>query len=292
MFEEFYNDIMNRPPTLSEQYVNITDSPMFNPDMLVQQLANVPNMQIKDIYDILVSNYKIIIEDICENGNGYYIGLFLHENFLVAFTQAMNNIYTKKGQLDFEDIRYCNRIIYSFYTSQYSKNESISSLMMNLCKVINKKYLPDLLGKGFTDDLAAILTMNRFSHSNEMINIQRLNACIVQTQLTVQNIVDLYCSLFDKMITLFEGSMLYCNEPIANEQQGEMYSRISLALLLMLEDLPSSDIKVILNSYAGDYTMLYTGNRVRFSMNSLSADYPRINSVVAELRHSDGVFLP
>lgn len=294
MLEEFYQQLANRPPRLREQYVDLTNSPIFNPDYLKQLLSNINNLEIRDLYNILNENYKTVMIEICDKSNGFYTGFMLNDKFVTAFTQVINNLYTN-NTISHEDIVYTNKIIYSFLTSQYSKDEHIVSLMMNLCRAINKKYIPELLGRGFTDDQASILAMNRFSSTNEYTNIQRLNSCIIQYPLelmSVQNIVNVYFAMTNKMTTLFEATMFKCDDKVETESQSEIYSRISLAILVILEDMPLEDIRTVLASYAGDYSMLYAGSNCRFSMNSLSTDYPRINSVVANMRHTERVFLP
>jgi hypothetical protein len=86
--------------------------------------------------------------------------------------------------------------------------------------------------------------------------------------------------------------MVNCNDVLDTESKSEIYSRISLALLAILEEMPMPDIRTVLASYAGDYGTLYLGQKIRFSMNSLSMDYQRINAVVANKRHNEKIFLP
>ena len=72
----------------------------------------------------------------------------------------------------------------------------------------------------------------------------------------------------------------------AEEYQRDIYSTMSLAILELLNVMPSSDIMTILSSYS----MSARNRNIRFSLR-LSNDYYRINQVI-EVLNSQGIYVP
>ena len=130
------------------------------------------------------------------------------------------------------------------------------------------------------------------------MTVKRVNNYIFNSSnlelFTEQRIVNIYESLYaDCMTKLFKGIIIdaYSSEVLRNSSEAsqEIYSLIELAVLTMVNTMPYDDIKYILKSYHVDY--INFPSKVRFSMNTLSDDYYRINTVIEELK-LEGVNLP
>jgi len=94
--------------------------------------------------------------------------------------------------------------------------------------------------------------------------------------------VDLISVIYDKMPILFETIMF--DHTIDNdntEDEGEIYSRISNAILTHLENMTLENITTVLKMYSNDYVLLHSNEDVRFSLRSINnTDFPRINQTV------------
>ena len=79
-------------------------------------------------------------------------------------------------------------------------------------------------------------------------------------------------------------------ETFADRNQMKIYNMISLAILDILESMPSAEISTVLMNYA-DYVTLSNISTIRLNIRSLSEDYSRINNVIADLLNR-GVSIP
>jgi hypothetical protein len=161
--------------------------------------------------------------------------------------------------------------------------------------MVNKDKIMNLMAIGLEENIATYLTLARFSDTKEEINVKRLNF-VICTQpkeiMTVQMIVNIYEKLFDAALILFETTMfdIYNDEEEwVTEDIMEVYANISLAILHIINNMPTDHIKKILKSYANDFSMVYGGNSraIRFPMKSISQDFPRVIYTVEQLSYED-----
>ena len=73
---------------------------------------------------------------------------------------------------------------------------------------------------------------------------------------------------------------------------SEVNSVMNLAVLDILDNLPTQLIRNTLVNYAEGYRIVNPNRRVRFSMQRLSDDYYRINDVVYALAEREAIFVP
>lgn len=299
-FDAFFTPEMAKP-RFGDQVIDMNDNPLLNPTNLDVQLANIANLDDQLLLNVISCNLKTIIDDMT-GGASKYIVLLLNERFIQVFTRAINNIYKVTPTLDYSIKSGINKIVYNFMYSPYASDDkfvSIREFMLNLGRITNKDTTPMLMAKGFNEDISTMLALTRYSTEDEMVNVHRLNNLILQYPveiMTTQNIMNIYLSLFSSLTVVLEGSMFNLQDTAMvlnnDENKVEIYGRISLAILLLLEDMTLENIKSVLSSYSGDYTLLHSGENVRFSFRSISADFPRINSVVAIMVHQEGVLVP
>lgn len=297
IFKDVIKDIKQNNPYVKPNYVNVNilQNPVFNLQVLREKLMNINNLTDQQLYDLITNSYDNILSDIFVNSSPemqeQYLNIFIHPRFLTILNQVMYKVH-----LSYDNRIYCNKIIYDYLTmgngDQYTKD-----LLLALAKTVNRDIIPNLVGLGLSEDFATTLAISRFSSKKELVNIKRLNFAICSSSpeiMTEQMIVYIYEKLIGNFTFLFEGTMFdICDYNTVTEDFAEIYSTISLAILTILNNMPSEKIRTVLVSYTGDYnSIMNTNHCVRFSMQSLSMDYYRIVQVVEYLRIVENIYVP
>lgn len=289
MFEQYMKDISKEPKREMIQ-VKLFNNPAYNPLVLKEKLYNLDSLQDKELFEIIKDSYEAILSDIFVDKNEYYLHLFTNTRFLSIMIQVVSSI----NNISHTNRTYINKIVYDYLTLD-KKDQYIKQLMYSLSKMVNKDILPRLLGLGLQEDLAIYLALARFSSQKEIVNVKRVNFVIMTSSIeimTEQMIVYIYEKLFDRITPLFVGTMIdNCKQDMSSEME-EIYSTISLAILDILNTMPSNDIRKVLISYVGDYQAVYYKSGYRFSMQCLSNDYARINTVVQALYANENIYVP
>lgn len=296
MFENYINDLtknstvnQSKPLTAGE----VLNNPLFNPDGFRIKLSNMDNLTDRDLYNLIKENYETILSDIFMKENPSYIELFTNSRFLSIMIQVMSSII----DVPYNIRVYCNKLAYDYLTyNEKSDDKYITQLFLSLSKTVNKMIIPTLIGLGLSEELASYLALARYSSLKEMVNVKRLNFVIMTSSTTVmteQMIVNIYCKLFTKCTTLFEGTMFNVfKQHEMNEDMDLIYSTISLAVLDVLNSMTTADIRSVLMSYAQDYSALYKNTGVRFPIESISyVDYGRILDIVDALK-AEQIYVP
>lgn len=289
MFENFAKQIKENKNEDKIHTNVLSQTAIFNPQLFDDKIKQIDDITDRELFELLKDNYKLYLDNISLRQD--YFELVFHQRFLTIFTQAINAIYP----IDYNYKIKCNKLAYDYLTSNIAEDSLIKSLMYNLSKTVNREVIPSLLGLGIPDDLSANLALARFSSVKEMVNIKRVNFILMTSPkelMTEQMIVFIYEKLFNSMTHLFEGVLFDTISIEGNEDAEEIYSIISLAILDLLENMPLEGIRKVLINYQGDYTSLYAPDKPRFSLRSLSMDYPRINSVVESMITTENIYLP
>lgn len=293
MFENLLSQLNNIPR--KHTTYDVSNNRYINPSMLDEKLKNINMLEDNQLLEVLKVDYFTILQEIFEKQNTDYIKLFSNHRFLTIFTHAINFIMSRKGELNYLEKIYINKLIYD-YMCKIEKDEVIKIAYISLAKIVNRSILPQIMALGIPEEMACTIAISRYASSKEPINIKRVNLTILSLPvdlMTVQVIVDLFGILFDKMGLLFETIMFDYNIDNGNtEEEGEIYSRISNALLHQLENMRLDHIRIVLKMYIDDYFMLHSNETPRFSLRSInSSDYPRINQVVDAMEY-EGIYIP
>lgn len=297
IFKDIIKEIKQDNPYVKPKYVNVNilQNPVFNLQVLKDMLMNINNLTDQQLYDLIMGSYDNILSDIFVNSSPdiqkHYLSIFIQPRFLTILNQVMYKV-----QLSYDNRIYCNKIIYDYITmgngDQYTKD-----LLLALAKTVNRDIIPSLIGLGLSEDFATTLAISRFSSKKELVNIKRLNFAICSSDpniMTEQMIVYIYEKLINNFTFLFEGTMFdLCDYNTVTEEFAEIYSMVSLAVLAILNNMPTDKIRAVLVSYTGDYhSIMNTNHCVRFSMQSLSMDYYRIIQVVEYLKSVENIYVP
>lgn len=289
MFDQYMKDI-NKEPKKELVDVKLFCNPVYNPMVLNQHLHNIDTFSDKELFMLLKDSYPSILSDIFIEKNEYYLQLFTNARFLSIMIQVVSST----NNISHINRVYFNKIVYDYLTLD-KKDQYIKQLLYSLSRMVNKDVLPRLLGLGLQEDLAIYLSLARFSSQKEIVNVKRVNFVIMTSPIeimTEQMIVYIYEKLFDRVTPLFIGTMIdNCKQDMSQDME-EIYSIISLAILDILNGMPTADIRKVLIAYVGDYQAVYHKSGYRFSMQCLSNDYSRINSVVEALHSNENIYVP
>lgn len=294
---EYLNKIQNEK---EEESVDLFNSLSFNPILLDEKIENLDKLDDKELYNIIVEYYKDILNEAFNNKEKNYLSLFTKSKFLNVFIQAMHTVC---DDLTYTEKVYCNKIAYDYMTLKDTNKQDkyISTLLLSLSKVINRSLIPGLIGIGLDEQLSIHLALSRYSTFNEITNVKRVNHIIIRSSIkimTEQRIVNIYEKLFKKVTPLFEGIMydVYdesdSNKDKYTEEMKNISSIISLVILDILESMETNDIRLILKEYSLSYSACHQGETVRFSMQALGPDYPRVNRCIEYLNEKELIYLP
>lgn len=280
MFEEFNEEHRVK----KYQSLNILDNPILNSSLLREKLKHIDTLSDRELFMLVRDSFDSVLKQIFSNKDQDYLKIITNTKFLIALHQVVSNInlnHTQRMQ--------CNKLAYDYFTSE-NNDPYIKQLFFALSKSVNREIIGALCSIGLGEDLASYLALARFSSEKEIINVKRLNFIIVSSSvdiMTEQMIIRIYEKLFDSVTPLFEGIMfdgLDMDDEYISESMNLIYSTISLAILEILNNMPSQDIRKVLISYQGDYEALYHQTKPRFQVSAISGDYMRILNVIDSLK--------
>lgn len=311
ILDKFIKDVNRTSPKEKEEVsLDLYDNPSINRDILKQKIIHNIEMSDEELTELLKESYQDILTCIFEMQDFKYLSFVSTPRFIICLSNIISSL---DGNIEYITKVHINSLVYDYITSCNDTTEDkeyVNRLMINLARIVNEDYIRKLLALNIKDDIASFLVLARFSSTNEFANIKRVNF-IICTSLSKefdmdddnerfkahQLIVDIYSKLFSKLTTLFESTMydVYnLEESWVTENISEMYSITTMAVLDILNNMTSPDIRSILISYTNDYNSIFgpKGYTTRFSLNSLSADYNRISYIVECLKQEEKIYVP
>ena len=173
----------------------------------------------------------------------------------------------------------------------------VKNKLINLSNIVNRTTIKRLMDLGLSTIDACNIAICRYSSGNEKINTERLNFMLCKMNsniVTLQNIIYIYEILYDSISSLFSGIMF---ETYTEEEEDDFgydfmnnYSNISIAILTIVNNLPSDKIDTLLRGYVEEWKTNKCP-QTRFSFRSISNDYSKITNVVEGLIASD-IYIP
>lgn len=228
-------------------------------------------------------HYTFILKEIFENNDDELKLLLKREDNIINFTVALQSVNT----FTVLDREYCNILVYEYFKQKSHEHDSnLKDTYINLAKIVNREVV-SRLSVHVPPDLAALLAMAKFSTRDTNKATKRVNSIIIQQDtsfLTEQKIVDIYLSLYDRITPLFVGVMSdYRNPKQMGSSASENWSMIDLAVLDILENMPTEEITKVMRSFIETLRMGYL-KQPKFSMDTVNTvDYPRTVNVYHSL---------
>lgn len=254
---------------------------------IVNKIKDINNLNDQEIRDIIVRQHVMILNYdlflLSPETRSQALILFTNQRFLSNFLEVIRVLELSKHE------KIClNKIAYDYYILP-DHDKIISDLLYRLTTEVNGKEVIVLSGiYGLYN--AQILSMIRNSTFKEEKAIHRVNTYMIKcnVDLTVEQIVSTYCFLFERFTYPFIYTMLESRVGGLSELQYKKFDSISIALLSMMNSLPSHDINKLLLDYGFTLKNLNYQYPVRFALKT-AVGYPRILREIEniEINHDD-----
>lgn len=275
--EGYFQQINNLKP-VDHKTANV-DLNHFNRNALKEAIPHIDQMDEHTLSVLIKNNIDVFTKDIL-TGDVEYAHVLTNPKFINSFIRAINSV-----PIDHTIQLACNRITYDYFTSE-KPDIVIKQQYLNISRVVNREAINKLISIGLDENTASNLALCRYSSPNEKTNVKRLNFAIYHRDpsiMTEQMVIWIYEKLFSRISDLFQATMF----EVYNEQQQidfgenfmENYGTVGLAILIILNNMTTENIKKVLIGYEAEWE--YHGYpAVRYSLRALSADYSRIARVV------------
>lgn len=301
-YPDFIMQAQNMPPTVPPVLVN-TDFSTMNRNHFKNCIPQISNMNDYDIMNLIKNFIQPISQDILAS-DGEYAPLLRDARFISIFIRAIESMDPKT--IDYNTKLACNKIAYDYRTSD-NPDPVITKQYLYLAKIINKDHINSLLTISLynhdgrllrlDEDTASELALARYSSSNERANAKRFNFVMYFRDPEIMNeqmVVYIIEKLFTHISPLFYATMFEVYTSREQDDYGdnfmEVYGTVGLAVLLILNNMTTDNIRKVLIGYANEWE--YFGRpSTRFSLHALSNDYAKTTGVVERLT-SEGIMIP
>lgn len=288
-------DILKSVEDTNAQKLNtVINGPLFNTieydiESLLIRVKNIDNLTDEEINKIIISQHNLILNYDIFFGVNYNrniaLNLFTNKRFLRCLSSVIGSCKLTKHE------RVClSKITYDYYIYYSNKPEfdsEILDMLLSCTSWANEKeilILSSIYGIGG----AKVLSMIRNSSFKVDKNIHRVNEFLLRWngELSVQNIIDTYCILFERFTDVFVYTMLESKESInLNEEQNRKFNNISIALITILDSLNTVDMSKVIYDYHFTFNSIKAScstNRITYARFKLSTikDKPRVLDVL------------
>lgn len=283
--------------------VRVDENPNFNLEILKQNIDHVNDMSDSELRSFIKKCFKSIMRDLFGAEMPKYIKYFQDIRFLNAFIDVVLSLEF----IDKEDIIRINTMCYHYITLPKDKQDyRVLDRMMQLSNIVNKLNIPRLLGLGLSSNLASILLIARYSDIDLNVCVKRVDFIIItqpkelMSEKMIEEIFKILYNVMDDFHRIFPYIMMDIlpeydeNNPntfwVTDDIQ-EVNSTLNLAILNIIDNLPSQTIRGIILNYSEAMSMIYKNQTVRFSLRNLSEDYYRINNIINSIAYNEHIYV-
>lgn len=271
-------------PTLTQASLEELDKSFFKNKLTSTQLNEY------ELASLIKNNIETMCDDVLK-GDQFYSPYLMNHGFVKAFIRAISSI-----PIGYKERLLCNKIVYDYFTFD-NPDRALKEQYLSMARIVNQDVIHKLQTIGVDENTACNLALARYSSTNEKTNVKRLNFVIYHKDpeiMTEQRVIWIYEKLFSHISDLFQATMFEVYHPVQQQEFGEnfmeVYGVVGLAVLCILNNMKSDDIRRVLIGYHSEWE--YKGHpEVRFGLRSLSEDYSRITRMVEQLRQQ-GINLP
>ena len=292
LFPSLYNDNDKSFDDLNQlQQGSLFHSIEYELSDIVKKIKNIDNLNESEIKKIIIRQHSMILNyDLFLMSNETRQDaqtLFKSEKFLKCFLDVIRLISLSSHE------KICiNKLAYDYYINPYGCDPRVCDLLYQLTTEVNGREVIVLSGiLGLRD--AQILSMIRNSTFNIEKAVHRVNTFLVKcnNDLSVTNIVNIYCHLFERFTDVFIYTMMESQPNSMTPLMKKKYDNISIAILEMMNSLTSSDIRKVLYDYGYILSMVKVNTKIRFALRTAER-YNRIISVIKSIEIQDNIKIP
>lgn len=257
---------------------------------IINKINNIDTLNEDEIKNIIIRQHSMILNYdlflMSSETRFQAQKLFTNKRFLLCFLDVIRLLDLTQHE------KICiNKLAYDYYITPNKDNE-ISTLLYQLTTEVNGKeviVLSSILGM----NNARVLAMIRNSSFKEEKCIHRVNTFIIKCniELSIKDIIAIYCSLFDRFTNLFVFTMMESKPNNLISEEDKKFDYISIALLEMLNTMNSIDIRKVINDYAFTLKMVKVNTTVRFAIKSV-VRFDRIISIIREVEIAENIIIP
>ncbi|MDD3121888.1 MAG: hypothetical protein PHC62_00065 [Candidatus Izemoplasmatales bacterium] len=287
MFKSLEQAKGRKKPIGAATKINIANNIKINVDKI--KSIDFDAQSDEDLVKLCLESYDKILSHTFDDEYASF-RMMTNTKFVIAFSQAMYSVELNDRQRK----QICN-VIFSIRAKQDPTISDMQRMLLfNLGKIVNKREVPGLMNLGFTEDLSGLLLIAAHSSFNAFKQVKRINRVLltVQQEVSVESIIKLYEKLgyFSHFTDLFEGIMYdKMDKSKLTDIQKEIYGNIEIALLDIMEELPSNLCYTLLLNFT-DMVNMREKMDVRFNIHSInSTDYPRINIAIGQVEQNGKV---
>ena len=286
------------PVLMAHVAKSASESPVFNLSILKQNIDNLDGMDDNELNRFIERSYHNILHNLFSGKEAAkYVKSFQNIRFLDGFIRVLS----KMDKIDQSDIIRINTICYHYLVLD-NKDSAVVSRMVQLSNIINRYYLPGLLGLGLSNTLASMLLIARFSDLDLNVCVKRVDFIIItqpKELMTEKIIEEIMRKLYDVMALYYRIFPYLMIDTIPDydetdettwwvtEDIDEVNSTLNLAILNILNTLPSNLIRLTLQNYIDAKNTVYSNRSVRFSLRNISEDYYRVKTIIYEMMYEN-----
>ncbi len=294
-------------------------SPMFNYSILFKNIENKDDMSESELRYFIQRNFQSIMNNLFSNDVGAkYLNAFQDPRFLDAFIDVIQQMQF----FDSDVIVRINLLAYHYLTLPMNmRKPEVSTRMMKMGSIVNRSKIIGMKKFNLPENIENVLLIARYSDFDLNICVKRVDA-IIDINPEIFQILDIDESSFECseqsidylarllmelyriedwnfvlpyfMLDTLPDPDIDPNAGWVTPEVEAVDSAMSLAVLKILDEMidDSTKLKNILLSYAEGYRIMNNKRKPRFSFQSLSEEYQRLNNVINYLESEENIYVP
>lgn len=314
IIDKFYKCVEENNNNQTHESINvgqIIENPTFSNITLIKNITDIPDMSKLEREQFIQAYFYKILHLFSTTTDTNYLSVWLSTEFLTALLAVLNraimnskynyNYNTPQMILQQENIIQVNNLMYNILTmpeqAKPKKYNEIVNLAYQISGTINSIYVPHLESFGIPRNIAEYIALVRFSSFDLNNVIKRLDFLLINQPkeiMTEENLTNILNYLFPSnndwisylQIFMYDVIPQYDTEYWVTQDVEEVDSILNLAVLNALQSRGYQTVYLSVKEYA-EYNR-FSPKPKRFSLRSISNDYPLILNVVTQLDLENG----
>lgn len=179
--------------------------------------------------------------------------------------------------------RFICKIAYDYYTDIMRKTgaeDEISGLLFEMVRILNEDKIIPLTNYMYDSHaLLIVLAANSSFEYAECVN--RVNYFIIKAlqDIDIVQIIDIYSKVFNggRFTIIFNATMSDLAKPDMTPPEGAMYAKITKAIFIILNSIPSKEIEKVIRGYKNNLAI--NNKPQRTDIITYIEEYPRAKEV-------------